>query len=143
MPNAIALTSEYMPRRRRAGGSDDDDLGILLAGRGRFVAASIIPLSDGRRYSGGGVIRSSSHFAAVYVLPESIRFLVVRGGGDSRASNTCRASPREHPSPDRCRRAMTNPRERSPSRSCSRRGERSQRPHLGHLFHEPLNSIPE
>ena len=44
MPNAIALTSEYMPRRRRAGAVTTMICGFSLgAAVGGFVAAAIIP----------------------------------------------------------------------------------------------------
>ena len=72
MPNAIALTSEYMPRRRRAGAVTMMICGFSLgAAVGGFVAASIIP-----------IVIALASFA---LLPESIRFLLVRGGSESRA----------------------------------------------------------
>jgi AAHS family 4-hydroxybenzoate transporter-like MFS transporter len=87
MPNAIALTSEYMPRRRRAGAVTMMICGFSLgAAVGGFVAASIIPRFGWPSvFIVGGVIPIAIALISVFVLPESIRFLVVRGGGEPRA----------------------------------------------------------
>jgi AAHS family 4-hydroxybenzoate transporter-like MFS transporter len=87
MPNAIALTSEYMPRRRRAGAVTMMICGFSLgAAVGGFVAASIIPRFGWPSvFIVGGVIPIAIALLSVFVLPESIRFLVVRGGGEPRA----------------------------------------------------------
>ena len=87
MPNAIALTSEYMPRRRRAGAVTMMICGFSLgAAVGGLVAASIIPRFGWQSvFVVGGIIPIAIALASVWWLPESIRFLVVRGGNDSRA----------------------------------------------------------
>jgi AAHS family 4-hydroxybenzoate transporter-like MFS transporter len=87
MPNAIALTSEYMPRRRRAGAVTIMICGFSLgAAVGGFVAASIIPRFGWPSvFIVGGVFPIVIAIASAWWLPESIRFLVVRGGTDSRA----------------------------------------------------------
>jgi AAHS family 4-hydroxybenzoate transporter-like MFS transporter len=87
MPNAIALTSEYMPRRRRAGAVTMMICGFSLgAAVGGLVAASIIPRFGWPSvFIVGGIIPIVIALAALVVLPESIRFLIVRGGADSRA----------------------------------------------------------
>ena len=87
MPNAIALTSEYMPRRRRAGAVTTMICGFSLgAAVGGLVAASIIPRFGWPSvFVVGGIIPIAIAAVSVYLLPESIRFLVVRGGGESRA----------------------------------------------------------
>jgi MFS transporter, AAHS family, 4-hydroxybenzoate transporter len=87
MPNAIALTSEYMPRRRRAGAVTTMICGFSLgAAVGGLVAASIIPRFGWPAvFVVGGIIPIAIALVAVFLLPESIRFLVVRGGDDSRA----------------------------------------------------------
>jgi AAHS family 4-hydroxybenzoate transporter-like MFS transporter len=87
MPNAIALTSEYMPRRRRAGAVTMMICGFSLgAAVGGLVAASIIPRFGWPSvFIVGGVIPIAIALLSVFVLPESIRFLVVRGGGEPRA----------------------------------------------------------
>jgi MFS transporter, AAHS family, 4-hydroxybenzoate transporter len=87
MPNAIALTSEYMPRRRRAGAVTMMICGFSLgAAVGGFVAASIIPRFGWPSvFIVGGVFPIVIAIASVWWLPESIRFLVARGGNDSRA----------------------------------------------------------
>jgi MFS transporter, AAHS family, 4-hydroxybenzoate transporter len=87
MPNAIALTSEYMPRRRRAGAVTMMICGFSLgAAVGGFVAASIIPRFGWPSvFIVGGVIPIVIAVASVALLPESIRFLLVRGRAESRA----------------------------------------------------------
>jgi MFS transporter, AAHS family, 4-hydroxybenzoate transporter len=87
MPNAIALTSEYMPRRRRAGAVTMMICGFSLgAAVGGFVAASIIPVMGWPSvFVVGGVFPIAIALISIYALPESIRFLVVRGDSDSRA----------------------------------------------------------
>ena len=87
MPNAIALTSEYMPRRRRAGAVTMMICGFSLgAAVGGLVAASIIPRFGWPAvFIVGGVIPIVIGVVCVFVLPESIRFLVVRGGGEPQA----------------------------------------------------------
>jgi AAHS family 4-hydroxybenzoate transporter-like MFS transporter len=87
MPNAIALTSEYMPRRRRAGAVTTMICGFSLgAAAGGFVAASIIPrFGWASVFVVGGIIPIVIGLVCAFALPESIRFLVVRGGDESRA----------------------------------------------------------
>jgi AAHS family 4-hydroxybenzoate transporter-like MFS transporter len=87
MPNAIALTSEYMPRRRRAGAVTTMICGFSLgAAVGGLVAASLIPRFGWPSvFVVGGIIPIAIALASVWWLPESIRFLVVSGGNDSRA----------------------------------------------------------
>lgn len=87
MPNAIALTSEYMPRRRRAGAVTMMICGFSLgAAVGGLVAASLIPRFGWPSvFIVGGVVPIAIALVSVFLLPESIRFLVVRGGADSRA----------------------------------------------------------
>jgi len=86
MPNAIALTSEYSPRRRRAimvmimfcGFS----LGSALGG---FFAAWLIPLMG---WTGvfwvGGLFPLLLVPILIFALPESIRLLALRGTEDDR-----------------------------------------------------------
>jgi AAHS family 4-hydroxybenzoate transporter-like MFS transporter len=87
MPNAIALTSEYMPRRRRAGAVTMMICGFSLgAAVGGLVAASLIPRFGWPSvFLVGGVIPIVIAVISVFVLPESIGFLVVKGGAESRA----------------------------------------------------------
>jgi AAHS family 4-hydroxybenzoate transporter-like MFS transporter len=87
MPNAIALTSEYMPRRRRAGAVTTMICGFSLgAAVGGLVAASIIPRFGWPSvFIVGGIFPIAIALVSVFLLPESIRFLVNRGGADSRA----------------------------------------------------------
>jgi MFS transporter, AAHS family, 4-hydroxybenzoate transporter len=98
MPNAIALTSEFMPRRRRAGAVTMMICGFSLgAAVGGLVAASIIPRFGWPSvFIVGGVIPIAIALASLVLLPESIRFLLVRGGAESRArASLARMAPGE------------------------------------------------
>ena len=87
MPNAIALTSEYMPRRRRAAAVTSMICGFSLgAALGGFVAASLIPRFGWESvFIVGGGLPILIAAAGFLLLPESIRFLLVKGGEDERA----------------------------------------------------------
>jgi AAHS family 4-hydroxybenzoate transporter-like MFS transporter len=84
MPNAIALTSEYMPRRRRGTAVTTMICGFSLgAAVGGFVAAAVIPRFGWQSvFIVGGVAPLLIAGAAFLWLPDSIRFLLVRGGRD-------------------------------------------------------------
>jgi MFS transporter, AAHS family, 4-hydroxybenzoate transporter len=82
MPNSIALTSEYMPKRLRATAVTTMFTGFSMgAAVGGFVAAALI-----RDYGWqsvfivGGIIPIVIGVVALIALPESIRFLVLKGG---------------------------------------------------------------
>ena len=88
MPNAIALTSEYMPQRCRDAAVMTMFCGFAfgsaLAG---WVAAAAIGTFGWRAvFIVGGSIPIVVAIALVAFLPESIRFLVVSGTQDSRVS---------------------------------------------------------
>ena len=87
MPNAIALTSEYMPGRRRATAVISMICGFSLgAAVGGFVAASLIPRFGWQSvFVVGGLVPVLIAVAGFFLLPESIRFLVVRNARDGRA----------------------------------------------------------
>ena len=87
MPNAIALTSEYMPRRRRPTAVIAMICGFSLgAALGGFVAAALIPRFGWESvFVVGGVVPIAIAVAAFFLLPESIRFLLVKGAQDGRA----------------------------------------------------------
>ena len=87
MPNAIALTSEYMPHRRRGTAVTTMICGFSLgAAVGGFVAASIIPRFGWPAvFVVGGVTPLLIAAAAFVWLPDSIRFLLVKGGAEDRA----------------------------------------------------------
>ncbi len=88
MPNAIALTAEFMPRRIRATGVMLMFTGFSIgAAVGGFVAAGLISRFG---WQGVFVIGGALPCAvAVFLLglPESIRFLVLKGGRDIRVRN--------------------------------------------------------
>ena len=81
LPNAIALTSEYMPRRLRATGVMMMFSGFSIgAAAGGFVAASLIARFGWRSvFVVGGALPCLTAVLLLW-LPESIRFLVLRGG---------------------------------------------------------------
>jgi AAHS family 4-hydroxybenzoate transporter-like MFS transporter len=87
MPNAIALTSEYMPRRRRATAVTAMICGFSLGGAvGGFVAAALIPRFGWESvFIAGGTVPVLIAGTAIFVLPDSIRFLLIKGGEDGRA----------------------------------------------------------
>ena len=81
MPNAIALTAEYAPRRIRATVVAIMFLGFPLgAGSGGFVGAALIPAYGWPSlFILGGLVPLVLLPIAIYTLPELIRFLVTRG----------------------------------------------------------------
>jgi MFS transporter, AAHS family, 4-hydroxybenzoate transporter len=87
LPNAIALTSEYMPRRLRATGVMLMFSGFSIgAAVGGFVAAGLITRFGWESvFLVGGVLPL---LTALFLLglPESIRFLVLKGGADDRVA---------------------------------------------------------
>ena len=87
MPNAIALTSEYMPHRRRGTAVTTMICGFSLgAAVGGFVAAAIIPRFGWQAvFVVGGVAPLVIAGAAFLWLPDSIRFLLIKGGSEERA----------------------------------------------------------
>lgn len=82
MPNAIALTSEYMPRRRRGTAVTTMICGFSLgAAVGGFVAAAIIPRFGWPSvFVVGGVAPLVIAGIAFRWLPDSMRFLLIKGG---------------------------------------------------------------
>ena len=81
MPNSIALTAEYAPKRIRATVVAIMFLGFPLgAGAGGWIGPAIIPsLGWQGLFLLGGLIPLILLPIAIFVLPESIRFLVNRG----------------------------------------------------------------
>jgi len=88
MPNAIALTSEYMPSRYRATAVTAMMCGFSLgAAVGGFVAAALIPSFGWESvFVAGGVVPLLIAPISAVLLPESIRFLLGRPDGRARAS---------------------------------------------------------
>ena len=81
MPNSIALTAEYAPKRIRATVVAIMFLGFPLgAGAGGWIGAALIPDYGWHSlFILGGVIPLVLLPIAIFALPESIRFLVNRG----------------------------------------------------------------
>lgn len=88
MPNAIALTSEYMPSRYRATAVTAMMCGFSLgAAVGGFVAAELIPSFGWKSvFVAGGLVPLLIAPIAAVLLPESIRFLLGHPDGQARAS---------------------------------------------------------
>jgi AAHS family 4-hydroxybenzoate transporter-like MFS transporter len=88
MPNAIALTSEYMPRRSRNAAVMTMFAGFSFgsAFAGWTVAALIRNYGWESIFLVGGAIPVLVAILLIGLLPESIRFLVVKGGHKKKVS---------------------------------------------------------
>jgi AAHS family 4-hydroxybenzoate transporter-like MFS transporter len=91
MPNAIALTSEYMPSRLRSTGVTLMFSGFSIgAAVGGFVAAGLIARFGWQAvFFVGGLLPCVT---ALFLLriPESVRFLVLKGGEDVKVATLIR-----------------------------------------------------
>jgi AAHS family 4-hydroxybenzoate transporter-like MFS transporter len=87
MPNAIALTAEYMPQRIRAFAVTAMFCGFSLGSAAvGWVAAAVIPsLGWPWVFRIGGILPIAITAVAFIGLPESVRFLLRRRAGDPRA----------------------------------------------------------
>jgi AAHS family 4-hydroxybenzoate transporter-like MFS transporter len=92
MPNATALTSEYMPRRLRATGVMLMFFGFSMgAAIGGFVAAGLISRYGWQAvFVVGGLLPLVTAVALLVWLPESIRFLLLKGGDEQRVARLLR-----------------------------------------------------
>ncbi|MEO8465520.1 MAG: MFS transporter [Gammaproteobacteria bacterium] len=86
MPNTIALTAEYAPKRIRATAVMIMFCGVTLgAASGGFASAALIEHFGWRSiFVLGGVLPCAAALVAAFVLPESIRFLVLRNAPPAR-----------------------------------------------------------
>lgn len=84
MPNAIALTSEFSPRRRRATLVMITFAGFSIgAALGGLFAAAVIPAFGWRSvFLAGGLVPLLLAPALFRMMPESIRYLALLGGRD-------------------------------------------------------------
>jgi len=86
MPNALALTGEYMPTRTRVAAMMHVGNGFNFgAALGGFIAAWLIPNFGWRSvfYFGGGVPLVIA-VVMIFLLPESLQFMVLQGRDRSR-----------------------------------------------------------
>ncbi|MDF7116339.1 MFS transporter, partial [Escherichia coli] len=85
MPNAIALTSEYCPERRRSFLTTVMFCGFTLgSGFGGIVAAQLVPDFGWRSVLlFGGVVPLALVPLMAFALPESVRYLVSSGAGNT------------------------------------------------------------
>src|SRR6266446_1600004 len=88
MPNAIALTAEYAPKRLRSTVVMVMFCGFTIGGAsGGFVAANLIArLGWQSVFVAGGIWPLLAAAIAIAWLPESIRFLVLKGGQERRVA---------------------------------------------------------
>lgn len=90
MPNAVALTAEFSPHRRRATMVMLMFCGFSVgAAVGGLIAAALIPVYGWRSvFLVGGLAPLLLAPVLMWRLPESIRFLTLTGGADSRVAAT-------------------------------------------------------
>jgi AAHS family 4-hydroxybenzoate transporter-like MFS transporter len=95
MPNAIALTSEYMPKRSRNAAVMTMFCGFSLgsAFAGWTVAALIRSYGWQSIFLIGGIMPVAVAILLIVFLPESIRFLVLKGGKNKAAAYLQRIAP--------------------------------------------------
>jgi len=88
MPNTIALTAEYMPKRSRASAVMIMFCGFSIgAAAVGWVAAAIMPSFGWQAvFVVGGILPCLITVLVLAYLPESIRFLVRKPGGETRAA---------------------------------------------------------
>jgi AAHS family 4-hydroxybenzoate transporter-like MFS transporter len=88
IPNAIAIAGEYSPAHIRVRTMMIISAGFIVgAAIGGFVSAAIIPHFGWRSvFFVGGVIPLAIAALMFFVLPESLQFLVMRGGRDDRVA---------------------------------------------------------
>jgi MFS transporter, AAHS family, 4-hydroxybenzoate transporter len=81
MPNVVALASEYVPRRTLAIAVTILFIGMPLGGSlAGFVSAAMIPKWGWRSmFYVGGALPLAISILLIFLLPESIRFLAVKG----------------------------------------------------------------
>ena len=86
MPNTIALTSEYVPRRFRATAVMTMFCGFSIgAAVGGFIAAALISRFGWQAvFVVGGSIPLLIAVLTIALLPESIRFLLLKGGREKK-----------------------------------------------------------
>ena len=90
MPNAVALTSEFMPKRLRATAVTLMFVGFSMgAAFGGFAAAALIARFGWQSvFVTGGIIPCAIAVLLIALLPESIRFLLMKGGEEKRIRAT-------------------------------------------------------
>jgi MFS transporter, AAHS family, 4-hydroxybenzoate transporter len=96
MPNAVALTSEFMPKRMRATAVTLMFVGFSIgAAVGGFVAAGLIASFGWQSvFITGGIVPCAIAMLLIALLPESIRFLLMKGGEDQKiAQSLARIAP--------------------------------------------------
>ena len=82
MPNAVALASEFMPKRFRSTAVTITFVGFSIgAAVGGFVAAALVRDHGWQSlFIVGGIVPCGIAVFLITLLPESIRFLLLRGG---------------------------------------------------------------
>jgi AAHS family 4-hydroxybenzoate transporter-like MFS transporter len=90
MPNAVALTSEFMPKRLRATAVTVTFVGFSIgAAVGGFVAAGLVRLHGWQSvFVVGGIVPCAIAVLLIGLLPESIRYLLMRGSEEERVARS-------------------------------------------------------
>jgi AAHS family 4-hydroxybenzoate transporter-like MFS transporter len=90
MPNAVALTSEFMPKRIRATAVTLMFVGFSIgAAVGGFVTAALIARFGWQSvFVTGGIVPCAIAVLLIALLPESTRFLLMKGGEDQRIARS-------------------------------------------------------
>ena len=88
LPNCIALTAEYMPSRFRATGVTILFCGYSVGGAfGGYAAAALISRFGWPAvFVVGGILPLIAALVILALLPESIRFLLVKGGNEEKVA---------------------------------------------------------
>ena len=89
MPNAIALTAEFTPKKYRSTAVTSMFCGFSIgAAVGGFVAAGLISRYGWQSvFVLGGVVPIAIALLSAALLPESIRFLLLKGGRENQVAN--------------------------------------------------------
>ena len=101
MPNTVALGVEYFPKTRKAfitsGVWVGFSIGAAVAG---FAAAGLLKVADWPVvFMVGGLVPMALALLLIVALPESLRFLVLRGGADARVAGLLRQVAPDAPIP--------------------------------------------
>jgi AAHS family 4-hydroxybenzoate transporter-like MFS transporter len=92
LPNVIALNGEFTPKRLRATMLVIMSMGISLGGAvPGFVGNTLMPIYGWPViFIVGGLVPIVIGLCAIFALPDSIKFLVLRGGRDNTVANLAR-----------------------------------------------------
>ena len=92
MPTTITIASEYCPRARRSSLVTLMFCGFTIgSAMGGFIASHVLPIYGWRALLiGGGVAPIALAPVLGWILPESVRYLVMKGGSQERVAHVLR-----------------------------------------------------